>query len=244
MRRTLVPPVLRSLAVGCLLVASQLTAPLGAEPAATGSTPLDPPETGELRVAFVMTEGATMIDFAGPWEVFQDVHVPSRGETMDERMPFELYTVGASTEPIRTSGGMQVVPDFSFRDAPEPDVVVVGAQRGDSPEMMAWLRARSEDSDVLMSVCTGAFKLAKAGLLDGKPATTHHRFYDRLESRFPDVEVVRSKRFVQSSPIVWTAGGLTSGIDLALHVVERYFGREAAQWTADYMEYASDGWKR
>ena len=244
MHRTPVPPVLRSFVAGCLLVAWPLCTPLGAAPAETGSTPLEPPDTGKIRVAFVMTEGATMIDFAGPWEVFTDVHVPSRGETMDDRMPFELYTVGASREPIRTSGGMQVIPDFTYHDAPKPDVVVVGAQRGDSDEMMDWLRARAADTEVLMSVCTGAFKLAQAGLLDGRPATTHHRFYDLLESRYPDVDVVRSKRFVRSAPAVWTAGGLTSGIDLALHVVELYFGRETAQRTADRMEYESDAWKR
>lgn len=209
-----------------------------------GTKPLSAPKTGRIQIAFVMTENATMIDFAGPWEVFTDVHVPSRGESMAEQMPFAVYTVGESREPIRTSGGMQVVPDYTFADAPEPDVVVVGAQRGGTPEMMEWLREQAASADVVMSVCTGAFQLARAGLLDGKRATTHHQFYDRLAERFPKVEVVRSKRFVRSDDVISTAGGLTSGIDLALHVVERYFGREVAQTTADYMEYESDGWKR
>ena len=94
-----------------------------------------------------------------------------------------------------------------------------------------------------MSVCTGAFQLAKAGLLKGKPATTHHDFTDRLAASFPDVQVRRGLRFVESSPRLATAGGLSSGIDLALRVVERYYGRETAAKTAAYMEYQGEGWR-
>ncbi|MGH9651169.1 MAG: DJ-1/PfpI family protein, partial [Terriglobales bacterium] len=155
---------------------------------------------------------------------------------------FELYTVSNSTKPIHTSAGMTVVPDFAFKDAPPPDIVVVGAQIG-APELLVWLREQASRVQVLMSVCTGASKLAGAGLLDGKQATTHHDFVHTLSARFPKVKFVKSKRFVQSDPIIITAGGLTSGIDGALHVVERYFGREVAQQTATYMEYESSGWK-
>jgi transcriptional regulator GlxA family with amidase domain len=93
-----------------------------------------------------------------------------------------------------------------------------------------------------MSVCTGAFQLARAGLLDGQRATTHHDFYDRFADEFPQVHLERGLRFVENRRIA-TAGGLTSGIDLALHTVERYFGRDVAQWTADYMEYTGTRWK-
>jgi transcriptional regulator GlxA family with amidase domain len=93
-----------------------------------------------------------------------------------------------------------------------------------------------------MSVCTGAFVLANAGLLKGRAATTHHDFFDEFAKAFPDVTLRRGLRFVESGRIA-TAGGLTSGIDLALRVVERYFGREVAQTTATYMEYQSTGWR-
>lgn len=209
---------------------------------AAAPTALKPPTDRHIRVAVVLTEGATMIDFAGPWEVFQDVHVPERGKTMDEQMPFELFTVGASKDPIETSGGMTVVPQYTFADAPVPDVVVVGAQRG-APALSEWLRQMRGKSRIVMSVCTGAFKLAEAGLLDGKQATTHHDFYEPFSSRYPKVTLVRSKRYVQADDVVYTGGGLSSGIDLALHVVELYFGREAAERTARYMEYQGDGWK-
>ena len=205
---------------------------------------LTAPAKGKIRVAFVMTEGATMIDFAGPWEVFQDVHVTSRGSSMDDQMPFELYTVSDTRDPIRTSGGMTVIPQYTFDDAPAPRVVVIGAQRGRSPKMMEWLRRMAKEADIVMSVCTGASKIAEAGLLDGKSGTTHHDFYESFEKRFSKVKLVRDRRFVQSDDVVYTAGGLTSGIDLALHVVEGYFGREVAQRTAEYMEYEGTGWRR
>jgi transcriptional regulator GlxA family with amidase domain len=203
---------------------------------------LTPPGDGPIPVAFVLTESATMIDFAGPWEVFQDVMLHEPGTP--HRGGFRLYTVSDSRKPIRTSGGMTVVPEYTFADAPPAKIVVVGAQRGSSPEMMEWLRRSRKESDIVMSVCTGAFKLARAGLLDGKTATTHHDFYDDLSRDFPKIKVVKDKRFVQTDDVVYTAGGLTSGIDLALHVVEMYFGRGVAQQTADYMEYEGTGWKR
>ena len=93
-----------------------------------------------------------------------------------------------------------------------------------------------------MSVCTGAFQLGKAGLLSGKTATTHHDFLDRFAQSFPDVKVKRGLRFVEDDEKISTAGGLSSGIDLALRVVDRYFGRDVAQATATYMEYQSKGW--
>jgi transcriptional regulator GlxA family with amidase domain len=92
-------------------------------------------------------------------------------------------------------------------------------------------------------VCTGAFRVAQAGLLDGLPATTHHDYLDKFAAEFPKVRIVRSVRYVQSEPTIYTAGGLTSGVDLALHIVEGYFGHEVAQKTADYMEYQGSGWK-
>ncbi len=196
-----------------------------------------PPEKGPIEVAFVISENATMIDFAGPWEVFQDVMV-------GDRMPFRLYTVSDSKAPLRTSEGMQVVPDYTFEDAPPPHIVVVGAQSGKSPKMVEWISKMTAHSDVVMSVCTGAYRLAQAGVLKGKKATTHHDFYDDFQKRFPDVSLQRGARFVQSDRVIFTAGGLSSGIDLALHVVELYFGRDVAAKTAAYMEYEGKGWLR
>ena len=209
-------------------------------PIETSNSKLKAPAKGKIPVAFTVSEGVTVIDFAGPWEVFQDVHVRERGNSHDDQMPFQLFTVSDKTEPITGSGGLKLVPDYTFESAPQPKVIVVPAQRG-SQALHAWLRKLAPTTDVIMSVCTGAFQLGKAGLLNGKSATTHHDFLDRFAETFPDVTVKRGLRFVEEEKIS-TAGGLSSGIDLALRVVERYFGRDVAQTTATYMEYQSKGW--
>ena len=208
---------------------------------------LTPPKGRAIRVAFTLSEGATMIDFAGPWEVFQDVMLPDRGKSMAEQMPFELYTVAGTHDPIHTSAppshaGMTVVPDYTFADAPTPDLVIVGAQAG-GPALEDWLRKMHGGGVTVMSVCAGAFILAKTGLLDGKSATTHPAYYDRLADRNPNVKVVRGVRFVRSDDVTYTAGGLFNGIDLALHMVAEYFGDDVAKRVADYMQYRDDGWK-
>jgi transcriptional regulator GlxA family with amidase domain len=204
------------------------------------SDQIKPPTRGKIPVAFAISKDVTVIDFAGPWEVFQDVHVKERGKEMDDQMPFHLFTVSDKTEVLRGSGGLKLVPDYTFETAPQPKIVVVPAQRG-SVALHTWLRKVYEATDVTMSVCTGAFQLGKAGLLAGQSATTHHDFLDRFAKTFPDVNVKRGLRFVEGEKIS-TAGGLSSGIDLALRVVERYFGREVALATATYMEYQSRAW--
>jgi transcriptional regulator GlxA family with amidase domain len=228
-------------ALGVTLAASGRLSADPAKPAVGGGGKLIPPPKGSIPVAVAISDGAVVIDFAGPWEVFQDVHVPERGFDMDEMMPFRLFTVSETTKPLRGSAGLQLVADYTFENAPQPRVIVVGAQRG-SDALHAWLRKASEKADLTMSVCTGAFQLAKAGLLSGKAATTHHDSLDRLAQQFPDIEVRRGLRFVESTPRLATAGGLSSGIDLALRVVERYFGRQTAERTAAYMEYQGRGW--
>lgn len=221
--------------------ANGVAAAAAAPSSASAARKLTPPAKGQINVAFVISHQATVIDFAGPWEVFQDVHVRGRGEAMEEQMPFRLYTVSDKVEPITATAGMKIIPDYTFANAPAPRVVVVGAQAGRSPAMYEWLKRQAREADVLMSVCTGAFHLARAGLLDGREATTHHDFTTRLAQEFPEVKVKRGLRFIEGERIS-TAGGLTSGIDLALRVVERYFGREVAEATAEYMEYQSIGW--
>lgn len=210
------------------------------EKTSTNEYKLTPPVKGRIPVAVAISEGATMIDFAGPWEVFQDVWVPTRGKEMDDQMPFQLYTVAEKTDPVTGSAGIRIVPDYTFETAPQPKIVVVPAQSG-SAAMHAWLRKVSPATDVTMSVCTGAFQLGRAGLLAGKSATTHHEFFDRFAKEFPNVDLKRGVRFVEGEKIS-TAAGLSSGIDLALRVVERYFGREVSQRTATYMEYQGQGW--
>ncbi|MGD0304016.1 MAG: DJ-1/PfpI family protein [Candidatus Acidiferrales bacterium] len=203
---------------------------------APSASPLKAPASGSIPVAVVLSEGAVVIDFCGPWEVFESAYVPRH-----EDAPFELYTVAADVNPIHASGGLKIVPDYSFKNAPAPKVIVIPAQHESSPAMLEWIRASAKTADVTMSVCTGSFILAETGLLAGKSATTHHSAYKTFAVQFSDVHCVRGVRFVEDGNLA-TAGGLSSGIDLALRVVERYYGRDIAKWTAFQMEYQGEGW--
>lgn len=191
------------------------------------------------KVAFLIDDTANMIDMAGPWEVFQDADHGGGAS-------FELFAVADEQRVYRTTGGagLPIMPHYTFETAPQPDIITIGAQqRGKRPEAkLEWIRSAAAEAQIVMSVCTGAFHLARSGLLDGKRATTHHLYLDSFAEAFPKVELVRTRRFVDNGKFV-TAGGLTSGIDAALHVVKRLKGEAAAQSTADYMEYESQGWK-
>lgn len=199
--------------------------------------PLPNPGKGRIPVAFLLSAGAEVVDFAGPWGVFEYAIPPDAEES-----PFQLYTVAESIVPLKVSGGMTIVPDYALDNAPQPKVIVVPAMGEPSAALLNWLKNASKGTDLTLSVCNGAFVLAKAGLLAGKAATAHHGGYALLAADFPDVKVIRGARFVDAGNIS-TAGGLTSGIDLALHVVERYFGRKVAEDTATALEYQGQGWK-
>ncbi len=186
-------------------------------------------------MAFLISDNAVVIDFAGPWEVFGNVMI---GNRMDL---FQLYTVSETLKPIRASGGMQIIPDYTLDAAPAPKVIVIPAQNNSSEAVLKWIRKSSKSADVTMSVCTGAYLLAETGLLAGKSATTHHGSYVDLAVKFPDIHVKRGARFVEDGNLA-SSGGLSCGIDLAFRVVERYYGREVAKQVAYDMEYQGRGW--
>jgi transcriptional regulator GlxA family with amidase domain len=211
--------------------AGTLTSPVG--------TRLEPlPRRNRIRVAFMLGDATNVIDTAGPWEVFQDTMVMQGGAHSG---PFEMVTVGPSREALSMTAGLEVTPGFTFDDAPQANVLVVPAQRA-SETARAWLGKAAKQADIVMSICTGAFQLARVGLLDGLAATTHHDSWDDFARQFPKVRLERGPRFVDNGRVA-TSGGLTSGIDLALHVVARYFDLETARTTARYMEYQSERWQ-
>ena len=209
-------------------------------PSSVPATKLVPPTTGKIRVAFVVSEGSEFIDIAGPWAVFQAVLNPSRRGTMENVQVFQLYTVSGSTKPIHVSGGMQIIPDYTFADAPEPNVVVVPGT-SETPGMLDWIRKMTTRSDVVMSVCVGGVLLAKAGLLDGKKSASFGSYID-LQRQYPDVRFLRDMRYVQSDPVIFTSGPLSAGMDLAIHIVDLYFGRDVAARTARGINYEGQDW--
>jgi len=209
--------------------------------------PLKLPATGKVNVAFLISEGANVMDIAGPWEVFRDAMLTANGKAWHESdgddmtMPFNVYTVSDSRQPV-DANGLTIIPNYTFDNAPKPQVIVIPAQGGRTAAQKAWLLANSASADVTMSVCTGASMLAAYGLLDGQTATTHHAYQQSMQKKYPAVRFVSGTRFVENEKIA-TAGGLTSGVDLALHVVARYYGSEVAQVTASFLEYHSELWK-
>lgn len=194
------------------------------------------------NVGIVIFDGVEVLDFTGPFEVFSRTRlVPGQeARRSEESAPFNVFTVAKSREPITAIGGLVVVPHYAFADAPRIDLLVVPGGFGTRPllndqETLDWLRRVSVGAKQVTSVCTGSLLLAKAGLLAGKRATTHHLALDLLESLNAGVKVERGQRVVDDGII--TSAGVASGIDMAFYVVETLFGREAADETARYIEY-------
>jgi putative intracellular protease/amidase/YHS domain-containing protein len=211
----------------------------GVESSGVAAAPnrLEPPKTGRIPVAYPISRGVVDVDFTGPWAIFASV-MPASG---DMASPFQQYSVAETKAPVVTESGLTVVPDYTFETAPQPKVIVIPAQSS-SEAIVQWIRKSSEGTDVTMSVCVGAFLLAKTGLLDGKSATTHHDAYKQFASDFPKIGLVRGARFVEEGNLA-SSGGLCAGIDLAMRVVERYFGKKMAEDTAYNLEYQGQGWK-
>ena len=210
---------------------------LGTWAAAADEAQLALPKSRPVRVAFVVSDMATLIDIAGPMQVFDQVVSPGN------KTEFQTFTVSETRKPIK-AGTMTIVPDYIFTDVPEADIVVVGAQMGDSPPYLNYLRSLNTRGRLMLSVCTGVSIFAKAGILDGLQATSHHDYIGTLQDRYPKVHFLRDMAWVHSAPTIYTAGGETSGIELALHIVELYFDHDVAVKTARYMEYRGPDWQR
>lgn len=214
------------LAAGALAAASSV-AEAGVE---NRGNPVHRPAKGPINVALVMGPNLVAIDLFGPGEAFGNGDFD--GKNMVNR--FGTYTVAATDKPIDIGYGM-LRANYTFENAPKPNVLVVPMQ--DSlPETIAYIKKASRHADITMSVCTGAFLVARAGLFDGGRATTHHSAYDLFAREFPKVELIRNVRYVED-PRVSSSGGETCGIDLALRVVQRYYGSTAADIAAWNMVY-------
>lgn len=181
-----------------------------------------------------------VLDFCGPFEVFSvtRLNVEKRRE---EPSPFDVFTVAQSAEPLRTTGGLRVVPEHTFQTCPPLDLLVVPGGWGTrrevgNPRVVEWIGKQAAGAKLVMSVCTGSFLLAQAGLLSGKRATTHWKSLDRMRAAFPDVAVEDRRHWVDEGAVL-TAAGIAAGIDLALRVVARVCGEPVARATAEHMEY-------
>ncbi|MFE2637943.1 GlxA family transcriptional regulator [Streptomyces scopuliridis] len=186
----------------------------------------------ERSVLVVLFDDVQSLDVTGPVEVFNGA-----GLATGDRGAYRIRTASLDGAPVRTSSGLTLVPDLALTDAPDPHTLVVpggSGTRGPDPLLIAWLRERAPRAGRLVSICTGALLLAAAGLLDGRRATTHWMAADLLATHYPAVEVDPDPIYIRDGEIA-TSAGVTSGIDLALALVEEDLGREVALTVARHL---------
>jgi transcriptional regulator GlxA family with amidase domain len=195
-------------------------------------------------VSIFVFDDVEVLDFAGPFEVFGVARTPT-----DEPL-FTVQTVAQTAGEVRARNGLLVTPSHSFASAPAADLVVIPGGFGTRPlmhrpEVLGWIRKSAAKAEIIASVCTGSLLLAKAGLLAGQAATTHHSRLEALREVDPTITVRAGARFVDGGRIA-TAAGISAGLDLSLHLVARLHGAETARRTAAYMEYpwTDDGTRR
>src|ERR1700743_1639836 len=171
-----------------------------------------------LSICFYLQDGVEVLDFAGPMEVFSYAG-------------FKVFTVSRHKDPITTQGILRVMPDYSIDDAPPSDILAFfGGNAGPAsqdPAVIAWVRNREANTKYFFSVCTGAFIMGRAGLLDSLSATTFHSSIESLRQGFPRTHVLADVRVVDNGKVL-TTGGISAGIYGALHLVSRLRGEETA----------------
>ncbi|WP_408010057.1 DJ-1/PfpI family protein [Pseudalkalibacillus sp. A8] len=192
--------------------------------------------TKQWRVGIFLFDDVEVLDFAGPFEVFS-VTTLRNGDK-----PFVVNTISEKGNLICTRNGLKVQPDFSFDNMPPFDILIIpgglGAREREihNDHVINWIKNEKENVQLMTSVCTGALLLAKAGLLKDKKATTHWASLERLKKEFPEVDVQHGVKFVDEGNII-TSGGISAGINMSFHIVERLLCTEAAKETAKRMEY-------
>ncbi len=187
------------------------------------------------NVAILLFDAAEELDFVGPLEVF------AAASELHAETPFEVYTVAEHSRAIRAHNGLRVLPEYSFSNCPSPDILIISGGYGARSAMhnaavVEWVQARAQKAEQVLGICTGAFIMASAGLLDGLEVTTHHELLDHLEEIAPQATVCEHKRVVDGGKIL-TSGGISPGIDLSLHVVSKLLGEAHAERTARYIGY-------
>ncbi len=194
------------------------------------------------NVGILIFDNVGVLDFAGPFEVFSRTRLQPGPEARrsDDSAPFRVFTVARSAAPVVTTGGLRVLPHFAFADAPSIDLLVVPGGFGTralihDEDTLAWIRRVAASARKVTSMCTGSLLFARAGLLEGRRATTHWGAHDLLQSLSDRIKVERDLRVVDDGII--TSAGVAAGIDMAFYVVETLFGRDVADETAHYIEF-------
>lgn len=187
------------------------------------------------RVTILVFNDVEVLDFAGPFEVF------SVANERHDYAFFDVTVVARNSDPVIARNGLSVNPHRTLAEVTETELLIVPGGLGTRPlihdsGVIEWIRDISENAERVMSVCTGALLLAKAGLLRGLNATTHQGALKLLAELAPDTQVIEDARFIDNGKVV-TSAGISAGIDMSLYMVEKLLGAAVADETARYMEY-------
>ena len=196
----------------------------------------------KINVGILIFDEVEVLDFAGPFEVFSRTRLLKGAESRrsDESAPFNPFTVSIETKPLTATGGLKIIADYTFNNFPKIDILIIPGGFGtrtllNNESLLKWIKAVSDKANITASVCTGSLLLAKAGLLEGKRATTHWGAIEALKSISKDIQVITERRVVNDEII--TSSGVSSGIDMAFMIVENLYGEQVASDTAKYIEF-------
>jgi transcriptional regulator GlxA family with amidase domain len=192
------------------------------------------------RVGLLLFPNVELLDFCGPYEVFSTFRFDENKNIL-EPSPFEVYLIAEDAGMIKSRAGMAVAAEYSLNNHPPFDILVVPGGWGTRKEInnekiISWIKKVAQKVELITAVCTGSMLLGKAGLLKGKHATTHWRSLQWMKDELPDTVVEDAFHVVEDGNII-TSAGISAGIDMALKVVQKYYGEEVARNTARYMEY-------
>ena len=196
----------------------------------------------KINVGIFIFDEVEVLDFAGPFEVFSRTRLLKGAESRrsDDSAPFNPFTVSMDTEHLTATGGLKIIADYTFNNFPKIDILIVPGGYGtrtllNNEILLKWIKAVSDKANITASVCTGSLLLAKAGLLEGKRATTHWGAIEALKSISKDIQVITERRVVNDEII--TSAGVSSGIDMAFMIVENLYGEQVASDTSKYIEF-------
>lgn len=194
-----------------------------------------------INVGIYLFDGVEVLDFAGPFEVFSTASRVSARTSSIGKPTFSVFTIAENTATFVSSRAeLKVIPDHSISDHPPIDVLIIPGGKVDAEcekeALIQWVSQQAGHTQIVASVCTGAFILGKAGLLDSLKATTHWEDLSSLQTAVPNTQVIPNVSWIDEGNIV-TSAGISAGIDMSLHLVERLYNAELARATAKQMQY-------
>jgi len=197
-----------------------------------------------LIVGILIFDEVEILDVTGPFEVFAVTRLNEK-QRLQQLSPFKVYLIAEENKQIIAIGGLRLTPDITISECPLFDLLIIPGGWGTRKEsknkiLLNWINSQfnaiETNGKLIASICTGSSLLGKAGLLDGRDATTHWKAFNFLKKSAPKARILKNVRFTLTEPIL-TSAGVSAGIDLALRIVSHFFGKEVGQATARYMEY-------